>query len=118
MIEDTQKNVDQMRLKMNTDSNNSYSQGSSTKNLLIPPHKEKIRNNNYLINEAPKSYRSGASQQLPIEIFPENESGVLSSRRSALKSEIINKNKEEIKKSQITGKPQNVSKSEIKSKND
>ena len=59
MIEETQRNVDQMRVRMNCDSN-SYSQASSGYARDLNPHGKPAFNP--LIDEAPKSYRSSARE--------------------------------------------------------
>ena len=82
MIEDTQKNVDHMRIKIasaiNGAESNSYSQASSRYNNGKPPR-------SYLIEEAPKSYRSGFQDPKPDNNTGENESqGYLSGRKTGL----------------------------------
>jgi len=61
MIEETQKNVDYMKLKLNNsgaDSSGSYSQASSRQNNNA---KDK-RSQSILIDDPPKSYRSARNQ--------------------------------------------------------
>lgn len=89
MIEDTQKNVDHMRIKIasaiNGADSNSYSQASSRQNNGKPPR-------SYFIDEAPKTYRSGLQDpKLENNNLEEDNLGFLSGRRNGL-PKLVDKN--------------------------